>query len=66
VPESRLLNALRQSPWLRPVALVAALVAVAVTVEAVAQPAFETGLQAAVLWAVAAFLAVAALGGRQG
>jgi hypothetical protein len=61
VPESRLLNALRESSWLRPVALVAALVAVAVTVEAVAQPGFETGLQAAVLWAVAGFLAYAAL-----
>jgi hypothetical protein len=62
VPQSRVLDALRCSPWLRPVAFIAALVAVAVTVEAVAQPGFDTGLQAAVLWAVAAVLAVAALG----
>jgi hypothetical protein len=65
VPQSRQLDALRRTPWLRPVALVAALVAVAVTLEAVAQPGFETGLQAAVLWAVAGFLAYAALGRRR-
>ncbi len=62
MPENRQLTALRRSRLLRPLALVAALVAGAVTVEAVAQPGFDTALQAAVLWAAAAFLAYAGLG----
>jgi hypothetical protein len=66
VPESRQLDALRRSPWLRPVALVASLVAVAVTFEAVAQAGFDTALQAAVLWAVAGFLVFSVARSRAG